>query len=152
MERGCPFLSFAQPCFVYRSEGQQDMISEFHEKTGKEIDEVLKEIEVTIDSRALTLMPRSSCSDILVRESQRQRGNLENEGSEEGYLLDEYPVERFSISRKGNLYVVKAWVREDNQILLGREADLQQPRRRCPVCPVTVGAFEGGRAKEQEKV
>ena len=39
-----------------------------------------KKIEVTIDSGACdTVMPLSSCSDIPVKESQRQRGNLEYE-------------------------------------------------------------------------
>ena len=39
-----------------------------------------KEIEVTIDSGACdTVMPLSSCSDIPVKESQRQRDYLESE-------------------------------------------------------------------------
>ena len=38
-----------------------------------------------------------------------------------GYLLDTYTGEKVPITRKGNLYVMKAWVREDKASAFGRQ-------------------------------
>ena len=38
-----------------------------------------------------------------------------------GYLLDVYSGEKVPIARKGNLYVMRAWVREDSQPPFGRQ-------------------------------
>ena len=38
-----------------------------------------------------------------------------------GYLLDTYTGEKVPITRKGNLYVMKAWVREDRAPAFGRQ-------------------------------
>ena len=38
-----------------------------------------------------------------------------------GYLLDIYTGERVPITRRGNLYVMKAWVKEDCQPTFGRQ-------------------------------
>ena len=38
-----------------------------------------------------------------------------------GYLLDIYTGEKVPITRKGNLYIMKAWVREDKASAFGRQ-------------------------------